>query len=79
MSSTGLIENWKNNPIDVGPIYPFVGWEMLMFVACVAFCVAFIVWKFITESATYSAKANQLRESGELAKALEAQNKDRPG
>ncbi len=70
MGPTGPIESWNINPIDVGPIYPFVGWEILMFVASVAFCVAFMVWKFKTESAKYAAKAQELRESDELAKTL---------
>ena len=71
MNSTGPIDSWNVNPLDVGPIYPFVGWEMLMFVASVAFCVAFMVWKFKTENAKYAAKARELRESDELASALE--------
>ena len=72
MSSTGFVESWNVNPIDVGPIYPFVGWETLMFAACVAFCIGFIVWKISTETANYAAKAQQLRDPNELAKASAA-------
>ena len=70
MNSTGPIESWNINPIDVGPIYPFVGWEPLMCLVCVAFCVLFMVWKFLTESAKYAQATKHLRESHELAKAL---------
>ena len=72
MTSTGPIENWNVNPTEVGPLYPFAGWESLMFAVCVAFCVLFMVWKFRTESADYDAKVKQLQAPGELAKALAA-------
>ena len=64
------IETWNVNPLDVGPIYPFLGGEFLMFAACVAFFVAFLIWKFRTESAKYAAAARKLRESDELHRAF---------
>lgn len=70
MSSTGPIESWNVNPIDVGPIYPFVGWEALMCLVCAAFFVLFMVWKFLTENAKYAQATRRLRESNELAKNL---------
>jgi hypothetical protein len=72
MSSTGPIESWNVNPFDVGPLYPFAGWETWMFAACVAFCVVFMYWKFATESAKYRIRARTLRESDELARVLGA-------
>ena len=72
MSSTGTIQTWSVNPLDVGPIYPFVGWEMSMFAASVAFCIAFFVWKFTTESAHYAKRAQKLSEPDALATALMA-------
>ena len=72
MKSTGPIESWNIDPTKVGPIYPFVGWELLMFAACLTFFVAFLVWKFFTENAKYATKSQQLRESDELVKALSA-------
>ncbi len=70
MSSTGPIESWNINPINVGPISPFAGWEALMFAVCVAFCAMFMAWKFLMESAKYAQATRHLRESNELAKAL---------
>jgi len=58
------IETWDINPLETGPIYPFVGLETGMFIACIAFSVAFMVWKFRTESAKYAAQARDLRSSG---------------
>ena len=65
------IETWNVNPTDVGPIYPFVGWEREMLVACAAFCLAFMVWKFRTESDRYAARARELRNSNELHRLLD--------
>lgn len=76
MNSTGPIENWNINPTEVGPIYPFVGWEFLMFAVGVVFCVAFIVWKFTTENSKYAEQARQLDTSGDLARAFGAEMED---
>lgn len=72
MTSTGPIESWNVNPTEVGPLYPFAGWEILMFAVCVAFSVFFMIWKFRTENTYYDAKVKQLGKPGELANALAA-------
>ncbi|MDA1049435.1 MAG: hypothetical protein O3C40_03010 [Planctomycetota bacterium] len=64
------IETWQTNPMEVGPIYPLAGWEVPMFLACLVFCVAFMIWKFALETSQYTAKAAQLRQPGELAAVL---------
>jgi len=80
MSSTGPIETWNVNPTDIGPIYPFVGSETLMFAACVVFCVAFFIWKFVTETAKYTKAAQSLREPNALENALAMNSTgDQPG
>ena len=74
MASTGLIESWNVDPAELGPIYPFTGWTVFMFVACVGFCVGFMVWKFVTENAGYAARAVELRDSEEMQNRLSADN-----
>ena len=68
MIRTGNIESWTANPWEMGPLYPLVGWEMPMFLVCLAFCIAFTVWKFVSEHAKYDKKARELRENDELQK-----------
>jgi hypothetical protein len=68
------IETWNINPLDTGPIYPFVGWETGMFVACAAFWVAFMVWKFRSESTKYAGQVRNLRNSDELHRLLNENN-----
>jgi len=71
MTSTLHVHTGQSiNPVDMGPIYPLVGWETLMFMVCVAFCVVFMVWKFRMENAKYRATAARLRESDVLSKTL---------
>ena len=72
------IETWNLNPSDVGPLYPLAGWEERMFVACALFCIAFLVWKFATESTQYAAKAERLGRPGELSSALKGERKTEP-
>ena len=76
MNGTGLVESWETEPLEIGPMYPFVGWEVAMYVACVAFCLAFTIWKFVSEHRKYMSKARELRESDELEKIFSAQPKN---
>lgn len=64
------IETWSENPLQVGPIYPWVGWEVLMVVAGIVFCVAILWWKFRMETAKYVARSQQLRQGETLRKLL---------
>ncbi len=71
MTSTLAVHTGQSiSPVDVGPIYPLVGWEPLMFVACVVFCVVFMVWKFRMENTKYTVMAARLRKSDVLSKTL---------
>ena len=74
MSSTGPVDSWVTDPSNLGPIYPFVGWELLMFALCVAFSIGFMAWKLNTETSHYRARVDRLREEGKLATALGAES-----
>ena len=54
------IENWQTNPLEVGPIYPWVGLEVLMVAVALLFCLYFLFWKLTSESRHYSQTAKQL-------------------
>ncbi len=45
--STGNFENWAGNITEIGPIYPFVGSEMLWFILGVVFWIG---WHIIQVS-----------------------------
>ncbi len=72
--STGNFENWDGNILDLGPIYPFVGWEGLMVVLCVIFWVGWHVWQIKMENKQLEEETRQLREGGKLQQAVAAEH-----
>ena len=68
--NTGNIENWDGNILDIGPIYPFVGWEGFMVVLCLIFWVGWHVWQIKVENARLDRDEAALRQSGNLQKAI---------
>lgn len=73
---TGLIETWAGNPADVGPMYPFVGSEVPLFVVCVVLWLAYTVWQIKHENATYAAELDRLAEADSPASAIEPEGKN---
>ena len=59
---TGLVTSWAGNPLEQGPLYPFVGFEMILVVVCVALWVAFTVWQMKFETDGYGKEAQALAE-----------------
>ena len=72
MIRTGDIETWAANPAEMGPLYPFVGWEVAFLVMCVALWLAWTVWQMARESTDYADQDKKLKEPGELDKYLSA-------
>ena len=60
---TGLVESWGGNPMELGPLYPFVGSEMFLFIVCFALWVAYTIWQTKFEAARYAEEAQTLAES----------------
>jgi hypothetical protein len=72
--STGSVANWDGNVLDIGPIYPFVGWEGLMVVLCVIFWIGWHILQIRMENAQLDEEARKLRQSGGLKKAVDAEH-----
>ena len=69
--STGNFTDWTGDMNALGPIYPFVGSEMLMVILAVIFWLG---WSFLQkrmETRNLEREAAELRKSGQLQKALE--------
>ncbi len=62
MSNSTTIETWQTNPADIGPLYPYVGTELLLCALCAIFFVGFLIWKFKTENKIYNRQSEALRE-----------------
>ena len=50
---TGHIENWSGNMIDIGPLYPFVGSEFLLWVIALVVWLAWHYWQSRIEKKEY--------------------------
>ena len=67
---TGLINSWAGNPQDIGAMYPFVGWESVMFVIGFIFWLAWMILLFRKEGADF-------QEDIQVLKKMELQEKVR--
>jgi hypothetical protein len=68
--STGNFENWDGDILQIGPIYPFVGWEVLMVILCVIFWVGWHVLQIRMENRELEERASELRKGDNLDKAM---------
>ena len=68
--STGNIDNWDGNLMELGPLYPFVGWEGLMVVLAVIFWIGWHIVQIRSESKRLEDQARALRQGG-MQKALD--------
>jgi hypothetical protein len=64
MSVTAAIESWSGNPLDVGPLYPWVGGELLLLIICVALWICWTIWQIKTENAGYAKEVQELKQQG---------------
>lgn len=71
--STGTIENWHGNMTDIGPLYPFVGFEGLLVVIAVAFWIVWTVWQWRMESSNYNDDMRTLKQNDNMTKALKGE------
>ncbi len=68
---TGLVSSWFGDPTQIGPLYPFVGWEVALFVLCFALWMLFVVWQIRSESREYADRERELGDGDALAQAIE--------
>ncbi len=47
------IESWAGTISEIGPIYPFVGSEVLLFIIGVVTWIGWHIWQSINETRTY--------------------------
>ncbi len=62
--STGNFENWAGAIADIGPIYPFVGWEWLLVVIGVVYWVIWHVRQIRNENQSLADQEQQLKSGG---------------
>ncbi len=68
--STTLVETWAVDLADVGPIYPMVGTEVILWIIGMAFWIIWHIWQVRQESRTYAEDIEKLKKEGNVERAL---------
>ena len=68
--NTENITDWNGNITDIGPIYPFVGWEVWMVVIAVVFWLGWHYLQIRMENRLHEDEAHKLRQGDNLQKAM---------
>jgi hypothetical protein len=71
---TGNFGNWDGTITDIGPIYPFVGWEGLMIFVLIVFWIAWHIVQIRREHYDHEAQARALRQGDNLHRACLAEH-----
>ena len=76
--STGSFENWAGNILEIGPIYPYVGFEFVLFLAGMAFWIAWQIWQIRQEKRTYNEEKQQFGSAESLRKIVGSEDPKNP-
>ena len=75
--NTRLVDNWNGNLFDLGPIYPFVGWEVPMVIICLIFWIGWHHLQMRMENQQLEEEARRLaQQSSDLQIALQTERLD---
>ena len=72
--STGSFENWAGNIADIGPIYPFVGSEFVLWIIAMALWIVWHVMQARTENKIYEDEKKRFGDSASLRKILDSED-----
>ena len=68
--NTASFSDWSGNMLDLGPLYPFVGWETAMVIVLAIVWVGWHVVQIRGENRQLEHEAQELRKGDNLYKAL---------
>ena len=72
--STGSFSDWSGAMFDLGPLYPFVGWETAMVIVLAVFWIGWHVVQMRSENRQWEEEARRLREGDNLLRAVQAEH-----
>ncbi len=68
--STGSFENWAGNISDIGPIYPFVGSEVFLWILGLVLWIAWHVIETKRENRTYEEEVRKYGDTETLRRMI---------
>lgn len=71
--NTGSFSDWSGAMFDLGPLYPFVGWETAMVIVLAVFWIVWHALQLRSENRKLERRASKLREGDNLQKAMQAE------
>jgi hypothetical protein len=72
--TTGNFSDWNGEMFDLGPLYPFVGWEVPMVIICLLFWIGWHFLQIRMENRHLEEEAARLRQGENLQKAILAEH-----
>ena len=76
--STGSFENWAGTITDIGPLYPFVGSEMLWFIPGLVFWIWWHIVQTKRENRAYEEEIKRFGSAESLKKIIGAESPENP-
>lgn len=76
--ATGNIENWAGTITDIGPMYPFVGTEMLWFILGLVFWIWWHIVQTKRENKTYAEEVKRYGDAESLKKIIAGETPENP-
>ena len=68
--NTGSFSDWSGSMLDIGPLYPFVGWETAMVIVLAVFWIGWHIVQIRGENRQLEHEARELRKGDNLYKAI---------
>ena len=69
--TTGNFANWAGKILDIGPIYPFVGWEFTLFILALIFWLGWNVLQLRVESREFNEDVEKIGSPEAMKRALD--------
>lgn len=70
--NTASFSDWSGDMFDLGPLYPFVGWETAMVAALAVFWIGWHIAQIRAENRQLDEEARRLREGDNLHRAVQS-------
>ena len=67
---TATVESWTGNILDIGPIYPFVGTEVILWIIGLVLWIIWHIWQVRNESKEYAEGAEKYTQGENLLRAI---------